>query len=235
MKYRSIHPNREPRKQTSCICKFCGELFTSERSDSEYCSNSHKVTAYHNRKKEKWRKSELGQRKKIESYEKQYVINKLASQPVSLKPPLPLPSEKTQSSFFDEFITKHNQNMDEMHKRNERERELNAIKNDIERKESLFISIANLLIQCSEHGYIRHYDIRKLQNNRTAILDNEKIQDDEVFSQKFKYIENILSDYIEEVDDLERESTSRIMEFELPDEIYSGLQMLLKPIPFPQA
>jgi hypothetical protein len=96
MKYRSSHSNLSSRKQSTCTCKWCGESFISQRSDSKYCCDSHKTLASFNRL---WGKGEARLQPEMHVY------------PISRKKvqskQSPVPKTKPIQSNYDELTDEH--------------------------------------------------------------------------------------------------------------------------------
>ncbi|CAN5915536.1 hypothetical protein BH11BAC7_BH11BAC7_26300 [soil metagenome] len=229
--YRSLHPNRKPRKVTECFCHWCFENYLAERSDSKYCCDSHKSLACNKRTNEKWKQQRISEEATQELRRKQREREKIASQPANQKP---TPIKQTQNIFQETDFVKLQNEITAMFDKSIQDQKIRDKKYEFESQSRLFTQLPIRLLECSSNGYINRFDIDRLLKKVDEIICNDAICQQDAFNLHLEFIENQLFPFLEELDEQESQYKLRRLKLELPPEIFSGLQLLRQPITFKQ-
>jgi len=223
MKLRARRGFYNDRQQSRCTCQWCGEWFLSQRSDSKYCCDSHKTLASNARMEQRREQERMDEERR-----RQYYIHQQKTSVASpTKPPETICKPQPQSSNDDwkEF----EQTISEMLEKSRKEQKLREEKHEMERYEKMFTDIVQRMQRCSSVGAIRYSDISALQSKVSAILLENKLGTCSIFQQHLEFVDQIFRSYVEELRREFRRSGARRLEYNPPEEVLRGLEMLRNP------
>ncbi|MCX6312831.1 MAG: hypothetical protein NT084_14505 [Bacteroidetes bacterium] len=206
----------------------------SERSDSKYCCDSHKTMACIQR-----RLDERDNQKRNKEVQRQRLIQQLTQE---LKTSIQeiktsirttnLPNA-SQNQVDNQSVLDFRKSMDQMFEKTEREQKLRDEKYEFEKLWKQLNEIGVEFLSYSKSGSISQREIDSMWRKTDKIIDNEKIKNNSALQNHWYLIDDVISVYLDELEDSVIENGQRRMRFTLPEEVHSALQMLLKPVPFP--
>ena len=203
---------------TICKCKWCGEEFESERSDTKFCCNSHKTMACDKRREDiETRRLNYERQLRIKQREKI-----MATIPISVAPTLII--DNSEENYFEEA----RKNMLASFEKMERDRKIADKKYEFERYCRQFSKVAKEFLRLAEYGAISKRDIRSLSREVNLILGDQGIRRNEKLEDRLAFLEDVLVEYLEELKELEKNCEYHRLDFELPEEVCEGLEMLGK-------
>ena len=211
-------PGRKPRKMTICKCKWCGEEFESERSDTKYCCNSHKTMACDKRRED------------IETRRLNYERQLRIKQQEKLKQVIPVSAAPTPTKNIavDNSLIDFEKEMNAKFEKARLNIAIESKKYELERYCRQFSHVAKELLKWADYGSISKRDIRSISWEVNLILGDQGIRRNEKLEDRLAFLEDVLVEYLEELKELEKNCEYHRLDFELPEEVCEGLEMLGK-------
>lgn len=208
------------RRQSTCTCKWCGESFISQRSDSKYCCDSHKTLASGERRRQKNEQEIIAEQRRRQLH----IIQQKARVTNSVKPNQPIPRAVPEPS--PEIWMDLEKSMKDMLDKTAQDMKLREQQRELARYNSMFKEIVSRMESCSQYGVIRYSDISDLQFKVSRILTDTNLRTIHIFQEKVDFVGEELEQYLQDLRIELRESGSRRIEFDPPPEIISGLEVL---------
>lgn len=149
----------------------------------------------------------------------------------AVKPSQPIP--KAQPQYSPDIWMELGKSMKDMLEKSAQDMKLREQQRELERYASMFSEIVRRMQSCSHYGVIRPSEISDLQFKVSRILTDSNLRTVQNFQEQIDFVERELEPYLEDLRIELRESGARRLEFNLPEEIAAGLELVDKGIASP--